>query len=114
MKNVKLTNSILLICIIFFSCSSNFDRAKDSRLKVDPFDLQDITLLDGPFKHATELNIESLLRYEPNRLLSKFRSEAGLKPKAEPYGGWEGESLAGHSLGHHLSGCALMYLDHTG
>jgi DUF1680 family protein len=74
-----------------------------------PFELKDIKLLDGPFKHATELNIESLQNYEPDRFLSKFRITAGLKPKAESYGGWEAETLAGHSLGHYLSGCALMY-----
>ena len=77
--------------------------------KVLPFEIKDVKLLDGPFKHATELNVQSLLNYNPDRLLSKFRSEAGLKPKAEPYGGWEAMTIAGHSLGHHLSACALMY-----
>ncbi|MGD8778752.1 MAG: glycoside hydrolase family 127 protein [Ignavibacteria bacterium] len=109
MKKIVSTSLILLISTLMLGFCANPDSTTDSRLKVYPFDLKDITLLDGPFKHATELNIESLLRYEPDRLLSKFRSEAGLKPKAEPYGGWEGESLAGHSLGHHLSACALMY-----
>lgn len=66
-------------------------------------------LLDGPFKHATELNIQSLLNYQPDRLLAKFRSEAGLQPKAEHYHGWEDNTIAGHSLGHYLSACALMY-----
>ena len=51
----------------------------------------------------------SLLNYDPDRLLARFREEAGLEPKANPYGGWEAESLAGHSLGHHLSACAIMY-----
>ncbi len=74
-----------------------------------PFKLSDVKLLDGPFKHATELNVKSLLNYEPDRLLAKFRIEAGLEPKAQHYGGWEGQTLAGHSLGHHLSGCALMF-----
>ena len=77
--------------------------------KVLPFALKDVKLLDGPFKHATELNIKSLLNYEPDRLLAKFRKEAGLKPKAEHYGGWEDNTIAGHSLGHYLSACALMY-----
>jgi DUF1680 family protein len=76
---------------------------------VKPFAITDVTLLDGPFRHATELNAESLLNYDSDRLLARFRIEAGLEPKAEPYGGWEAESLAGHSLGHHLSACALMY-----
>ncbi|MFZ0472866.1 MAG: glycoside hydrolase family 127 protein, partial [Bacteroidales bacterium] len=78
--------------------------------RVLPFALNDVRLLDGPFKHATDLNVGVLLKYEPDRLLSKFRSEAGLEPKAEPYGGWEGETLAGHSLGHYLSALSMMYL----
>ena len=74
-----------------------------------PFDLTEVKLLDGPFKHATDLNVQSLLNYEPDRLLGKFRSEAGLEPKAEHYHGWEDNTIAGHSLGHYLSACALMY-----
>jgi DUF1680 family protein len=74
-----------------------------------PFELDQIKLLDGPFKKATELNIKSLLNYEPDRLLAKFRTEAGLEAKAEHYHGWEDATLAGHSLGHYLSACALMY-----
>ncbi len=38
-----------------------------------------------------------------------FRKEAGLKPKAEAYGGWESMTIAGHSLGHYLSASALMF-----
>ncbi|MDW7696000.1 glycoside hydrolase family 127 protein [Flammeovirgaceae bacterium SG7u.111] len=77
--------------------------------KVLPFELPDVKLLDGPFKHATELNKQYLLNYEPDRLMARFRDEADLEPKAEQYGGWEGETLAGHTLGHYLSACALMY-----
>lgn len=77
--------------------------------KAIPFEIKDVKLLDGPFKHATELNVQSLLNYNPDRLLSKFRSEAGLTPKAEAYEGWEAMTIAGHSLGHHLSACALMF-----
>jgi DUF1680 family protein len=74
-----------------------------------PFDLGDVKLLAGPFKHATELNVKSLLNYEPDRLLAKFRNEAGLEPKAEHYHGWEDDTIAGHSLGHYLSACSMMY-----
>jgi DUF1680 family protein len=77
--------------------------------RVIPFGLSDIKLLDGPFLHATELNVKILLNYDPDRLLSKFYSEAGLKPKADHYMGWEDETIAGHSLGHYLSACAMMY-----
>jgi hypothetical protein len=74
-----------------------------------PFSLTDVKLLSGPFLHATELDENILLSYEPDRLLSKFYSEAGLKPKAEHYMGWENETIAGHSLGHYLSACSMMY-----
>ncbi|MCK4854595.1 MAG: glycoside hydrolase family 127 protein, partial [Bacteroidales bacterium] len=77
--------------------------------KVLPFDLSDVTLLDGPFLHATELNKNVLLNYKPDRFLAKFRTEAGLEPRALHYHGWEDQTLAGHSLGHYLSACALMY-----
>ena len=69
----------------------------------------EVKLLDGPFKHAMELDVKTLLNYEPDRLLAKFYTEAGLKPKAEHYMGWENEMLAGHSLGHYLSACSMMY-----
>jgi uncharacterized protein len=73
------------------------------------FNLADVKLLDGPFKHAMDLDIKTLLAYEPDRLLARFYSEAGLKPKAEQYHGWEDETIAGHSLGHYLSAISMMY-----
>lgn len=78
--------------------------------RVLPFNINEIKLLDGPFLHATEKDTKTLLNYEPDRLLSRFYSENGLKPKADQYMGWENETLAGHSLGHYLSACSMMYL----
>ncbi|MDH4058978.1 MAG: glycoside hydrolase family 127 protein, partial [Cyclobacteriaceae bacterium] len=95
-----------IVGAVFSSCST----VEEQEGGVKAFELDKVKLLEGPFKHAVDLNIELLLQYEPDRLLSKFRSEAGLEPKGEHYGGWEKESLAGHTLGHHLSACALMYL----
>jgi len=101
---------ILTISIVLFACKSRVITSQEGVPNpVTPFSLSDVELLDGPFKHAEELNINSLLKYDPDRLLARFRIEAGLQPKAEPYGGWESESLAGHSLGHYLSACALMF-----
>ncbi len=71
--------------------------------------LDAVRLLDGPFKHAQDLDAAYLLRLEPDRLLARFRAEAGLPEKAKPYGGWEGMDICGHSLGHYLSACALMF-----
>lgn len=77
--------------------------------RVLPFSLTEVKLLDGPFRHAADLDSRILLGYQPDRLLSKFYSEAGLKPKAEHYMGWEDETIAGHSLGHYLSALSMMY-----
>lgn len=78
---------------------------------VQPFDLADVTLGPGPFRDAMERDRAYLLRLEPDRFLHTFRRNVGLPSTAEPYGGWEapGVELRGHSAGHYLSACALMY-----
>ncbi|HEY9165757.1 MAG TPA: beta-L-arabinofuranosidase domain-containing protein [Candidatus Kryptonia bacterium] len=78
-------------------------------LVVRPFDLKDVRLLDGPFKHAMEMDESYLLELRPDRLLSWYRREAGLPQKDSVYGGWESMGIAGHSLGHYLSACSMMY-----
>ena len=111
------TRWMLLFLLIWISACGQPDNSRNQASETEsgvvicsPFTLREVTLLDGPFMDATRLNATSLLQYEPDRLLAKFRHEAGLEPRAEHYGGWEGMSLAGHSLGHLLSGCALMYV----
>ena len=74
-----------------------------------PFDIKDVRLLDGPFKEAMQADARYLLEIEPDRLLSEFRDHSGLKPRAAKYGGWESSGLAGHTLGHYLSACAMEY-----
>ncbi len=80
-------------------------------LKARAFPLEDVRLLDGPFKQAMELDRQYLLSLEADRLLHTFRLNAGLPSSAKPLGGWEepkGE-LRGHFVGHYLTACALMY-----
>jgi hypothetical protein len=78
---------------------------------VEAFDLEDVRLLDGPFKAATLRDQQFLLSQDPDRLLHNFRVTAGLPSAAKPLGGWEAPDveLRGHSVGHYLSGLALMY-----
>ncbi len=78
-------------------------------IKAYAFNLRDVRLLDGPFKEAMERDAAYLLRLEPDRLLHRFRKNSGLEPKGEIYGGWETMGISGHSLGHYLSACAMMY-----
>lgn len=112
-KIINLTR-LTAIIILMASCSQKEPSIQTGgpevvTFRVLPFELKQVKLLDGPFLHATKLNEKILLNYNPDRLLSKFRTEAGLPPRAEPYGGWEAMTIAGHSLGHYLSACALMY-----
>src|SRR5437868_2054014 len=60
-----------------------------ARPRAAAFDLADVRLLEGPFRRAQERNGRYLLQLEPDRLLHNFRVNAGLKPKAAVYGGWE-------------------------
>ena len=79
--------------------------------QVEPFPLTDVRLLDGPFKHAQELDKKYLLSLDTDRLLHTFRLNAGLPTTAQPLGGWEEpkSEVRGHFTGHYLSACALMY-----
>src|SRR5215470_9280728 len=77
--------------------------------QIEPFPLEAVRLTGGIFKDAVDANRAYLLRLEPDRLLHNYRLYAGLQPKAALYGGWETDTIAGHTLGHYLSACALMY-----
>lgn len=80
-----------------------------------PFDLADVDLGESPFLHAQRMTEAYLLKLQPDRMLHNFRVNAGLKPKAPVYGGWESEptwediNCHGHTLGHYLSACALAW-----
>lgn len=75
---------------------------------VKPFALRDVTLLDGPFKEAQEIDCEYILAHDPNRLLAPFLKEAGLAPRAPFYPDWESGGLGGHTGGHYLTALAQM------
>jgi uncharacterized protein len=74
-----------------------------------PLPLSAIRLLPSDYATAVETNRKFLLSLSADRLLHNFLVYAGLPPKGEIYGGWESDTLAGHTLGHYLSALALMY-----
>ena len=82
-------------------CSAN----AQERLYSNSFSLAEVSLLDGPFKHARDLNIQTLLQYDVDRMLNPYRKEAGLPEKAASYPNWDG--LDGHVGGHYLSAMAI-------
>ena len=77
------------------------------KLYHNTFNLNQVELLDGPFKHAMDLNVKVLLEYDTDRLLAPYLKEAGLPKKAELFPNWEG--LDGHVGGHYVSALAIHY-----
>ena len=79
--------------------------------KARPIPLRDVRLTGGPLKQAQDQNGRYLLSLSPDRMMAFLRKAAGLEPKAEGYGGWDGPArqLTGHIAGHYLSGVSLMY-----
>jgi len=108
----SITKSVLFLatCLWIISPVGAAD-PKPVDIKVKPFDLRQVQLLDGPFKDAMERDRKYLLELDADQLLHNFRVTAGLPSKAEPLGGWEAPKceLRGHCVGHYLSACALMY-----
>lgn len=76
---------------------------------MQPFPLDRVRLLDGPFLDAQTTDLHYLMALDPERLLAPFRREAGLPLPAPPYGNWESSGLDGHMGGHYLSALALMW-----
>ncbi|MHB9143029.1 MAG: beta-L-arabinofuranosidase domain-containing protein, partial [Paludibacter sp.] len=95
---------LLILCVAVFSF---FHVIAQDKLYSTSFPLGDVTLLDGPFKHARDLNITTLLKYDVDRLLAPYLKEAGLTPKGASYINWIG--LDGHIGGHYLSALAINY-----
>ena len=82
-------------------------------VRLQPFSLSDVRLLDGRVKDAMEADKRYLLMLSSNRLLYNYRKNAGLHTPGKPLGGWEAPDWKpyprGAFLGHYLSACAMMY-----
>ncbi len=89
------------------------------------FALDEVTLLESPYKTAMDRNIEQLLAYDTDRLLTPFVRQAGLSETSDAssaYYQWEtlypnfenwawnpSFALDGHVGGHYLSALSLAY-----
>ena len=100
----------------------SYSAKSQSQLYPQHFDLDEVTLLDGPFKTSMDKNIEVLLKYDVNRLLTPFVRQSGLSSKSgSKYYGWVSKypsfinwgqdswSLEGHVGGHYLTALSLAY-----
>ena len=84
-------------------------RAATGPAQARPLPLPAVRLKPSDHARAVEANRAYLHRLQPDRLLHNFRKFAGLEPKAPIYGGWESDTIAGHTLGHYLTALTLMY-----
>ena len=103
MYQFKTISRGLLMALILSSATGTV--CAQDRLYADEFPLGDVTLLDGPLKKARDLNINTLLKYDCDRLLAPYLKEAGLTPKGKSYPNWDG--LDGHVGGHYLTAMAI-------
>lgn len=109
---------LLLLSTTLLACSAVPSHAQ-SMLYPHHFDLNEVTLLDSPYKTAMDLNFQNLLKYDVDRLLTPFVRQAGLTtgdyadwltlhPNFTNWGG-SGFDLSGHVGGHYLSALSLAY-----
>lgn len=109
----------LLLGVVAFC---NVPTYSQSELYPQHFDLEEVRLSDGPLRNAMELNVNHLLQYDTDRLLTPFIRQAGLHTiSGGKYEGWtighpsfsnwglSSWSLEGHVGGHYLTALALAY-----
>ncbi len=71
--------------------------------------LEHVRLLPSIYADSLRANQAYLLRLNADRFLHNYHKFAALPVKAEIYGGWESDTIAGEGLGHYLSALSLMY-----
>ena len=108
---MKIQRTSILAIVVLFVLLARGDMERIIVPKAQPFPLQQVRLLDGPFRDAMVRDENYLLSLDCDRLLYNFRVNAQLPAEARPYGGWEAPAceLRGHSVGHYLSACSLMF-----
>lgn len=110
---------LVVICVFCLSVHQTYAQHIKMQPVVKPqatyFPLNEVTLLESPFKDLQQKGMDYLLWLNPDSLLHFYRIEAGLPPKARAYAGWESQDvwgagpLRGGFLGFYLSSVSMMY-----
>jgi uncharacterized protein len=103
------TKRAVLVSVLSVVAATGSRRPPMTIRGLTTFPLSQVRVLDGPFKHAQDLNIDYVRALEPDRLLAPYRIEAGLQPKAAKYPNWESTGLEGHTAGHYLTALAQIW-----
>ena len=113
--------TILSVCFVVGAMVS---ANAQSVLYPQHFDLNEVTLADGPLRTSMLTNAQLLLQYDAARLMTPFVRQAGLSATSDsnsPYYQWETKhpsfsnwglpswSLEGHVGGHYLTALALAH-----
>lgn len=113
--------TILSVCFVVGAMGS---ANAQSVLYPQHFDLNEVTLADGPLRTSMLTNAQLLLQYDAARLMTPFVRQAGLSATSDsnsPYYQWETKhpsfsnwglpswSLEGHVGGHYLTALALAH-----
>lgn len=121
MSLVKKTSKASAVIALLLCFAATTEVKAQSHLYPQHFDLQEVELLDSPFKSAMHTNAELLLRYDAERLMTPFIRQAGLDKAGSKYRGWIAAhpsfsnwglsdwSLEGHVGGHYLTALAQAY-----
>ena len=78
---IKKIQVVILFCVFGISF---LEVSAQEKLYTNEFPLENVSLLDGKFKNARDLNMSVLLEYDVDRLLAPYRKEAGLEPRNPP------------------------------
>lgn len=111
MRHRKTYIALFSACLLL---APDHEAAAQSKLYPRLFDLQEVTLGDGVFKQAMELNDQTLLEYDVDRLLTPFFRQAGFTDWEQQHPNFQNWGsgnfrLDGHVGGHYLSALALAY-----
>lgn len=99
--------SVRILCCAFVLVTSSKQLCAQEQLYANTFPLKQVTLLNGPFSRARDLNVQTLLAYDTERLLYPYKKEAHIQTTKPGFKNWDG--LDGHVGGHYLSALALNY-----
>ena len=108
---MKIRNLLLAGCM---ACATTTASLAQSKLYPHLFDLKEVTLSEGMFKTALDLNNATLLEYDVDRLLTPYFRQAGFsnwETQHPNFPNWGSGNfrLDGHVGGHYLSALALAY-----
>jgi len=86
-------------------------QTSDPRSRLEPFELNQVRLLDGLEKREQEADRRYLKSLPVDDLMWTMRKNAGLPTPGITLGGWEAPSseIRGTFVGHYLTTCALMF-----